>query len=219
MESGRSSRSVRARWLPFQTAEAAGRTSRALSFTPGNPHSHDLQRDWARPIGLARSWSQEPHGAAAEREVLCLRGLIAAAGATLRRHGHETEATRITRPSLALDVHGFHIVAARLAYMTQRWAAAGRGFEPEASGSIRASPVTAHQARNKLIHAQRCGISRSDTADCNPLALPGAVPIWTVDGHRIKTEGRARWARATDPASQLQRTHMPVVSMGQRNTS
>lgn len=58
-------------------------------------------------------------------------------------------------------------------------------------GAIRRMPTTTHQARTKPIHAQRCGISRSDTADCNPQALPRAEPIWTQNGHLIKSPGRA----------------------------
>jgi len=69
---------------------------------------------------------------------------------------------------------------------------AGAGFETATSGSSQDLTRYYLQARNKPIHAQQCGISRSDTADCNPLALPQAVPIWTVSGHRIKFLSRSR---------------------------
>jgi hypothetical protein len=102
--------------LTFQTAEVAAKAFasaepdlvalylrgweerwRAEGFTPGNRHSHDMLRELAPSLALARSWTQEPRGAAAEREVLRLQGLVADAVAALRRHGHETEASRLTR--------------------------------------------------------------------------------------------------------------------------
>jgi hypothetical protein len=49
---------------------------RAEGFIQGNRHSHHLLREWAPSQALARSWSQKPIGAAAEREVQRLRLLV-----------------------------------------------------------------------------------------------------------------------------------------------
>lgn len=102
--------------LTFHTAEAAARgfaaaepdlvdlylrgweeKLRAEGFSLGNRHSHDLLREWAPSLALARSWSQEAQGAAAEREVQRLRELVTSASMTLRRLGHDAEAARLTR--------------------------------------------------------------------------------------------------------------------------
>jgi hypothetical protein len=69
----------------------------AEGFQPGHRHSHDLLRAWAPAHALARAWSQRPQGEAAEREVARLQRLAREAAATLRRHGHESEASRIER--------------------------------------------------------------------------------------------------------------------------
>lgn len=70
---------------------------RAEGFIQGNQHSHELLREWAPSHALARSWSQKPIGAAAEREVQRLRSLVEHAARLLRAIGHNSEAARIER--------------------------------------------------------------------------------------------------------------------------
>lgn len=69
----------------------------AEGWEPGNQHAHELLRKWAPSHALARSWSQEPRGSAAEQEIERLRKLVASAVHSLRTRGHESEAIRIER--------------------------------------------------------------------------------------------------------------------------
>jgi hypothetical protein len=69
-------------------------------------------------------------------------------------------------------------------------------------------PKTADQARTKPIHACVRGISRSDTADCNPLVLPQARSTWTLNGHLIKSRRRRQHAPTEVRSVHRQRIHM-----------
>src|SRR4051794_32380264 len=61
----------------------------------------------------------------------------------------------------------------------------GAGFEPATSGSIQAS-ADDHRSDSRSTCADT---TRSDTAGSNPQMLPGADPIRTLNGHRIKSHG------------------------------
>ncbi|MEU5852254.1 hypothetical protein [Saccharopolyspora shandongensis] len=70
---------------------------RAEGFEPGGSHAHDLLREWAPHHALARAWTQEPRGHAAEREVERLRRLVTAAVRYLREAGEDNRAAKIER--------------------------------------------------------------------------------------------------------------------------
>lgn len=70
---------------------------RAEDFESGGSHNHDLLREWAPSHALARAWSQEPRGSAAEKEVKRLRALVSTAVRYLREAGEDGKAGRIER--------------------------------------------------------------------------------------------------------------------------
>lgn len=70
---------------------------KAEGFEPGGRSKHDLLREWAPSHALARAWSQEPRGAAAEQEVERLRALVSTAVRYLREAGEDSKAGRIER--------------------------------------------------------------------------------------------------------------------------
>lgn len=70
---------------------------KAEGFEPGGSHNHDLLLEWAPSHALTRAWSQEPRGAAAEKEVERLRALVATAVRYLREAGEDGKASRIER--------------------------------------------------------------------------------------------------------------------------
>ncbi|MDE0572169.1 hypothetical protein ON058_01925 [Demequina sp. B12] len=70
---------------------------RAEGFDPGQQHAHELLREWAPSFALARSWSQEPRGFAAEHEVERLQRLVREAIGALRAAGEDHVASRIER--------------------------------------------------------------------------------------------------------------------------
>jgi len=70
---------------------------KAEGFEPGGRHKHELLRKWAPSHALVRSWSQEPRGAAAEKEVERLRGLVYTSVRYLREAGEDRKAGRIER--------------------------------------------------------------------------------------------------------------------------
>jgi hypothetical protein len=55
---------------------------RAEGYLPGSHHRHELLREWAPSHALARAWSQQPRGAAAEREIQRLHDLVQEAART-----------------------------------------------------------------------------------------------------------------------------------------
>ena len=70
---------------------------KAEGFEPGYGHRHNLLRDWAPRHALARSWSQEPRGLAAEHEIERLRQLVSTAIRYLRDAGQDQNTWRIER--------------------------------------------------------------------------------------------------------------------------
>lgn len=74
-----------------------GNQLKAEGFTPGMSHKHDLLREWAPRHALARAWSQEPRGLAAENEATRLRRLVVTAIHELRAAGAGFQADRIER--------------------------------------------------------------------------------------------------------------------------
>ncbi|WP_190814254.1 hypothetical protein [Saccharopolyspora pogona] len=70
---------------------------RAEAFEPGGSHAHDLLREWAPHHALARAWTQEPRGHAAEHEVQRLRRLVTTAVRYLREAGEDSKAAKIER--------------------------------------------------------------------------------------------------------------------------
>lgn len=70
---------------------------KAQGFEPGGRYKHELLRKWAPSHALVRAWSQEPRGAAAEKEVERLRALVSTAVHYLRKVGEDGKADRIER--------------------------------------------------------------------------------------------------------------------------
>lgn len=70
---------------------------KAEGFEPGRSHNHDLLREWAPHHALARAWTQEPRGHAAEKEIERLRRLVDTAIRYLREAGEEGKAARLER--------------------------------------------------------------------------------------------------------------------------
>lgn len=69
----------------------------AEGFEPGASSAHDLLREWAPSIALARAWAQVPRGHAAEKEIERLRNLVSTAARYLREAGADRRAGQIER--------------------------------------------------------------------------------------------------------------------------
>ncbi|MFE5258720.1 hypothetical protein [Streptomyces coelicoflavus] len=66
-------------------------------YEPGGRRRHNLLREWATSVALARAWSQELGGTGAEKEGERLRGIQSTAFLYLREAGEGRRAGRIER--------------------------------------------------------------------------------------------------------------------------
>ncbi|MEU9671779.1 hypothetical protein AB0E25_41005 [Streptomyces bobili] len=70
---------------------------KAEAFEAGGCHRHNLLREWATSLALARAWSRKPRGAAAEKESERLRGIVSTALRYSYEAGKDRRAGRIER--------------------------------------------------------------------------------------------------------------------------
>ncbi|MGC4154508.1 MAG: hypothetical protein QM628_15720 [Propionicimonas sp.] len=70
---------------------------KAEGFQPGRRHMHDVLRDFAPGLALARSWVSDPARTAEQEEIERLRKLVLDAASVLNRAGLTKEADRVHR--------------------------------------------------------------------------------------------------------------------------